>query len=218
MSVLENQIFANYPYMVACIHHTTKTHKPVKVIDPATGKEVERCPLYPSIPCDVHEQMHGDGCDANYTPAVFIVSPDDKVMFDAEAMKSAGSAGATVQKLEEAQRKLGPGMAVRDYLGALHEIEVAQKDSDGGKFDRAIRLLTRLDKSRAVTAGFRDGRVKPALDAIEAKGKEMLEDARSKHGTDPAGALKELKTIESQWKGLDVAKDAAALRKEWEKK
>jgi hypothetical protein len=208
VSVLQSQQFADYQFVVPCVHHTTKTHKP----DAKTGK----CPLYPSIECSVHDQMSAPGCSAGYTPASFILDPDGKVIFDAEAMKGAGSIGATVKKLDEAVQKVGKGLPRAEYDKVLHEIEAADKDLAADKVEKAVRSLKKLADSKTLPASMKEGRVKAKLAEVEAKGQAILDDAKAKHDASPDEAMKLVKKVVSQWKGLEVAKAAGELEKEWE--
>lgn len=217
MSVLQNPQFVDYPFVVPAVHHTTKTHKPEKVLDPKTRKEVERCPKYPSITCDVHENMRAEGCDASYTPASFILGPDGKVIFGAEEMKKANqSVGLTVKKLDEAVARIGPGLSRPTYEKILKDLEAADKDIAEEKYDKAIKAIKKLADSKAVPASVKEGRLKAKLAEIEAKGKELLEAAKSQRESAPDEALKAAKKVATQFKGTEVGKEAADLAKEWE--
>lgn len=205
--MLQSQQFSDYQFVVPCVHHTTKTHKP----DAKTGK----CSLYPSIECSVHDQMSAPGCSAGYTPASFILDPEGKVLYDAEAMKGSGSVGMTIKKLDEAQAKIGKGVPRAEYDKVLHEIEAADKDIAAEKYEKAIRSLKKLADSKSLPASLKEGRIKTKLGEVEAKGQAILDDAKSKHDGAADDAMKLVKKVISQFKGLEVAKAAAELEKEW---
>jgi hypothetical protein len=204
--------------MVACIHHTTKTHKPEKSVDPKTKQETEHCPLYPSIPCSVHENMKpsGEGFDFKGTPAVFIADPDGKVIFGDEEMRKAFSAGATVKKLDEAVKKIGPGLARQVYEKILRDLEGVDKDMAAEKYEKAIRDLKKIAESKSVPSAMKEGRLKAKMKEIEDKGAALLEEAKEKRNASPEEALAMAKKVASQFKGCEAGKAAADLVKEWE--
>lgn len=216
--MLQAQQFADYPFMVACVHHTTKTHKPEAYTDPRTHEEKERCPLYPSITCDVHENMHCDVLKTNHTPSAIILKPDGSIIFDVAEMDRANSLGATVKKLDEAVARVGRGMARAEYDRVLHELEAIDGDLAAGKYDRAVSALKRVSALKGLTPAMREGRVKAKQDEIEAKGRALVDEAKAKHDSAPDEALKLVKKVISQFKGLEVAKAASELQKAWEQK
>src|SRR5437667_210447 len=75
--------------------------------------------------------------------------------------------------------------------------------------------LKKLADSRTLPASMKEGRVKAKLDEVEAKGQAILEDAKSKHESAPEEASKLVKKVISQFKGLEAAKAAAELEKQW---
>jgi hypothetical protein len=216
VSVLQNQIFADYQFMVAAVSHRTKTHKPEKRVDPKTKEETERCPLYPSIPCSVHENLSVPGLDYEGTPATFILDPEGKVIFGDKEMQAAFSAGATVKKLEEAQKRLGPGLARALYDKLLKDLAEIDADLAAEKYERAIRSAKKMLDAKQVPPAMKEGRVKVKLSEIEARGEAILEEAKGKREAEPEAALALAKKVVSQFKGTEAGKAAAELVKEWE--
>ncbi len=200
------------------ISHATKTHKPEKAVDPRTRQEVERCPLYPSISCDVHENMRPEGFEFRGTPATFIADPNGKILFDDEEMRKAFSAGATVKKLEEAARTIGPGLPRPAYEKILRDLEAADQDLEAERYEKALRAVRKLLGSKAVPAAMKEGRIQAKLDAIAARGAALLDEAKGKREAAPEEALALAKKVASQFKGCECAKEAADLVRAWEGK
>jgi hypothetical protein len=215
VSVLQSQQFADYPYMVACVHHTTKSHKPEKSVDPKTKKESEHCPLYPSIECSVHENMRCDSMKTNHTPSAIIMQPDGTIIFDVAEMDKCNALAPTIKKLDEAAQKVGKGVPKGVYDVVCHELDLAEKSLADEKYDKAIAAVKKAGGVKGVTQSMKDGRIKATMDKIEAKGAEIVEDAKSKHDGSPDDALKLVKKVEAQFKGCECAKTAAELEKEW---
>ena len=216
--MLENPEFVKYEDMVPCIAHVKKTHGEHEVVVDAKAKTTKKvCDIFPSIPCEVHTAMCSVPLEHSYTPASFIcgtdgaplVKPDDAKGWDRSVM-------SLTKKLGEVQQKLGRPVPRGLYDRVVHDCEQADKDLADGKFAPAVKAIVKDADDKKLPAALRDGRVKEKAAALDAKGGELLEEAKSKRDGAPDEALKLAKKVAGDFKGLDVGKKAAELVKDWE--
>jgi hypothetical protein len=220
VSVLLNAEFVKYEDMVPCISHHKKTHGESEVVVDAKKKTTRKsCEKYPSIPCEVHDAFGGTGLQTSYTPASFICGPDGAPLQKPDDQKGWDrSVGSLTKKLQEIQQKLGKPYPRAQYDKAVKDLSDADEDIAAGKFEKAVKAVVKLSEDKKIPAAMHDGRIKQKLDALEAKGGELLEEAKGKKDSAKEDALKLAKQVAKDFKGLECAKAAAELVKELEGK
>lgn len=217
MSVLQNGEFAKYEDMVACVSHTKKSHTETEVVvDPKKKTTRKSCEKYPSIACEVHDAFRGTGLQYTGTPSSFIVGPDGTTLVDKGPWH--GAVGTVTKKLQEAQLKLGRPFPKALYDKAIRDLTQADEDLAEGKHEKAVKAVLKLAEDKKVPQAMRDGRIKEKLGALEAKGSELLEEAKGKVDSAKDEAIKLAKAVAKDFKGLEAGKAAAELVKEWEAK
>ena len=219
MSVLQNGEFVKYEDVVPCVSHTKKTHGETEVVvDPRKKTTRKSCEKYPSIPCEAHDGWGQAGLSIKGTPSSFICGPDGAPLVKPEDGAWDRAVGTLTKKLQEVQQKLGRPYPRALYDRALRDLAQADEDLAEGKHEKAVKAVLKLSEDKKVPAAMRDGRIKEKLGALEAKGAELLEEAKAKAESAKDEAVKLAKRVAKEFKGLEAGKAAADLVKEWDAK
>jgi hypothetical protein len=218
VSVLQNAELIKYEDVVNVVCHTKKNHTESEVVvDPKKKTTRKSCEKYPSIECAAHDSRPA-GLDIKGTPASFICGPDGAPLVkpDDEGGNWDRSVGKLTKKLQDVQMKLGRPMPRMLYDKILRDLTDADAEFAEGKYEKAVKTLDKYADDKKIPQAMKDGRLKERLAAFDAKGTELLEEAKSKRDSAADEALKLAKKVAKEFKGLESGKAAGELVKEWE--
>lgn len=190
--------------VIVIVGHSGTKHKPAKRVDRKTRKEIEYCPLYPSITCAVHNTIITDKAgffDYDTLPAGFVVSPEKKVL-----VKKVETSGpkALPKKIEEAQRKIGEGVFLSDIKRLNKKLAKADKKLAEGKLSTARRHYEKYLKKKRLKKFIRD-LAKKRLEKLDARARELIKDALKEK---PGPAKEILKRIAREMRGRKPSEEA----------
>lgn len=189
---------------VSVILHLQKQHKENEVV---VGRETRKsCSLYPSIACDDHVAVYNKAdnafADVKGTPTTIIAGPDAK-----EMARIVGNKGGEITKaMEEAIKKVGPGIPLAQWQKTKAELAAADELLAAGKAKKAIDILSKYAKAKNdVLKEMAEAGLKKANEA----GLKAIEEAQAIE--DGAEKAKALKKVSEEYKGTeagDKAKEA----------
>ena len=187
-------------------------------VDAVIGaKKVTVCDRYWNLACAAHSTAYSD-LGRKYEgitgmPTTVYADPEGK-----ELAREVGGKGASeLVKLQEGLLAKIPGekISIVEWNAAKKLLEEADEAFAKSQWKKAIETFTKVSKfaKKALKEKGNEGLVR-----VEAKGAEMVADAKKKLESEKEEALKILKSIAADFKPLGCAKEAAALLKEAEGK
>ena len=218
--VLENPKFVSAfsEWAVCVVAHVSgrgKGHQPVEVYDRKTKQKVKRCPHYPTISCEDHTRVYQDTrgkFQFRYVPSSFICNAKGEIIISNDGLKSV-KIDDYINKLREAQKRMGPGLPASKYRKVRQDLEKAEKYAQSEKFRKAISIYKKLQGSKKYPETLRN-RMEKKLEELNERGLKLVEEAREKASSDPKEAKKLLKKVKKEFRGLEAYEKAKEALKE----
>lgn len=173
----------------------------------------EMCKLHPTIKCDDHVNCNAaaGGKYFNGTfraPATVWCMPDGK-----EIGKQQGgmSAKQVIEKMAEAEKAVGAGLDSDSYQFLLDKLAAGEKAVADGKIKEAVETYVATLKAMGKNPGAKTytDKAQAALDKLVEGAKGKIEEANAaKDAKEFAKAKELLKSVQVNFKGQPVAKDA----------
>lgn len=217
---MDSSVYANKDFVKAskrwvCVYASKDTGHGTKKVD---GKEM--CKLHPQLLCEDHVRADGQAGGKFFsgtirTPATVWCDPEGK-----EIGKQQGSMSAKqlIEKMAEAEKKVGPGLGSDEYWMAQERNAAGEKLLGEGKLKEALEAfnavvkLEKLPGSKPVVE-----RAKAGLARVDEQGRSWLAQATEmKSAGDNVKAKAKLKEIVAALKGSEIAKEAEKMLAEME--
>ncbi|NUN49598.1 MAG: hypothetical protein HUU15_12290 [Candidatus Brocadiae bacterium] len=173
----------------------------------------EMCKIHPGITCEDHISCNASAGGKFFqgtfrAPATVWCTPDGK-----EIGKQQGgmSAKQVIEKMAEAEKVVGPGLDSDSYVYLLEKLAAGEKATADGKVKEAVDLYAGILKAMAKNPAAKSWTEKAqgALDQLVEGAKGRIADAvAAKDAGDFAKAKELLKSVQTEFKGQPVAKDA----------
>jgi hypothetical protein len=193
-----------------------KDHAPVKGVDPKTGKEIDVCPQFPGISCDLHARgiAEAGGRFAWVDlPAVFMCKPDGELVHGQDDFKDLSGA-AILARLDELQKKLGQAASRTQLRQAESVLAKGDERLEKGKYLDAVKHYEKVSKDAKLSDPLR--KVAGArIEALDAKAAALVEAAKAEK--DRQAAIVKLRKLAADLKGREVGKAALKAAEELER-
>lgn len=208
-SYRDSKVIATSKHFVNIVAHRETGHGTREV---QIGREKQKwCKEYPGIPCDVH--VKGESAlrsvkNIEATPTTVFCDPSG-----AEIDRKVGAmSGSELNKMMEKVLAKVPGEKVPlpMWTGAKKLIVDGDAAFEKGEYKKAIEAYQKVAKLRPKSL---KALAEDPLQRVEAKGNELLDDAKGKIDSEKEEARKLLKKISDEFKPFDCAKEAAELLK-----
>ncbi len=194
---------------VNVICHSGTAHQVDAIVG---GKQVTVCKAYWGIPCSVHDDMYKKASskypDITGVPCTVFASPDGKEI----ERKAGGMSGSELAKKMEKILAGIPGekLSAVEWKYAKQIVDQGDAHLEKGEYRKANEAYTKV--SKLPKKALKDQGA-AALEKLNAKGLELIEEAKGKLESEKDAALKLLKKVADEFKPLACSKDAAELIK-----
>jgi hypothetical protein len=190
--------------------HSEKSHE---VDANVGGKRVTVCAAYWNIPCEHHSVCYSqarskyDGI--NGVPATIFAAPDGKEIGRVVGGKSASE--LIKQQKDLLDKVPGDKISSDEWNQSKKMLEEAESHVAKTEWKKAIELFTRVSKMPRKPLKEKGA---AGLERMNAKGQELIAEAKGKIESDKEGAKKILKMVAADFKPLACAKEATEALKE----
>lgn len=173
----------------------------------------EMCKLHPTITCDEHIACNSAAGGKYFqgtfrAPATVWCKPDGT---EIGKQQGAMSAKQVIEKMAEAEKVVGPGLDSDSYQFLLDKLAAGEKAAADGKTKEAVETYAGILKAMGKNPGAKayTDKAQAALDKLTEGARKKIEDAQAaKDAKEFAKARELLKSVQADFKGQPVAKDA----------
>lgn len=195
---------------VNVICHSEVGHEVDAVIG---GKLVTVCKRYWNIPCSAHadcyKQARSQYEGITGVPCTILASPDGK---EIERVAGGRAASEMVKSMDKVFAGIpGDKISAVEWRQVSLLLETGDKHVEKGEYKKANESYTKITKMSKKALKEKGAE---ALEKLNKKGEELIEEAKGKLESEKADALKLLKKVADEFKPLACSKTAAELLKE----
>jgi len=173
----------------------------------------EMCKLHPSIKCEDHVACNTSAGGKYFSgtfraPATVWCMPDGK---EIGKVQGGMSAKQLIEKMGEAEKAVGPGLDSDSYEFLVDKLATGDKAATDGKVKDAVDAYGAAMKAcgKNPAAKTWTDKAQAAIDKLVEGAKAKIEEATAaKDAGEFAKARELLKSVQADFKGLPVAKDA----------